>query len=166
MSDTQLLEWAQNNALQTFELGKLCHMAHAIQAVENAVTHKRAGVPFAIQVIEKTRITKKSQLYLFREKNRAEIWVQRSLSIEAQRRAIAHELGHILFAFDKIGHGQGLPTKADAADEIASDEYEKWLCGALHWLYTDTGFVQKGHFPSLETFCAANIEYFRSKYGS
>lgn len=160
MTESELLEWAQKSAARIFDGASKCHLAHAVQAVENEVAKHFEGESFAIQILLKDphRVEGRSILYLFRQKSRAQIWVKNSLAFEEQRKAIAHELGHILYLFHRLGSGQGMTQRAEWDDEVACKQFEVWLCAFLHRFYTTTDFAAKSQFPSLQEFCDQNSE--------
>lgn len=93
----------------------------------------------------------------------ARITVDDGLTIEEQRIRVAHELAHILLAFEMTGRGIGLPNRANPEHEQWCQDFQRQLCMLLHHLYTETDYVKKNNFESLGEVCKANADHLREK---
>lgn len=133
MSKTpDLGEFARTAAQDIFTLTKSCLMAHSITAVENHL--EKSGRSFSIRVKIKVNFAAKARAnaraFIFPD--RATIIVDDSIGKEWQRRAIAHELGHVVVAFEEQEHTGKLARRVDQLTEDACSIFEKDLCARHH----------------------------------
>ncbi len=105
--------------------------AHRIRVVEGDVLKYVGKRALAYIAVGGTRIT-----------------VDRSLEAEHRRRAVAHELAHVLFAKSNWGDGK---IVTDRETEEACVIFEKDLCKRHHEFYANPANVEKLKFSSFAT---------------
>ena len=144
-----------------FEHGRrACVLAHSVQATEAFICEHRKIKAYSIKVDVKRGIQAfhGARAVVFQKEHSAEIWVESDIDIESQRMAVAHELGHIILGIKMIGRGLGLPRRAESEHEQWCRDFEKHLCMLLHFLYTETDYVEHTRFPSMAEACRLNID--------
>ena len=108
-------------------------MAHSVRAVEEHLARLGRHL-YAIRIRVRhnfaAKVRSPAQAHIF--SNKADILVDAGLGKECQRRAIAHELGHIVIAFEEFQHNGKLKRRADAFVEGACLIFEEDLCTRHH----------------------------------
>lgn len=144
----QAHKWAE----EVYNLSKQCLMAHSVRAVEYYIEHKldnaELRLPHKIKVTESSPLMylgKRAIVYISAVKT--EIQVDKDLGFENKRMAIAHELGHILFAKCKGGNNK---ISKDLDTESACQIFERHLCTLHHQFYKDPLNIARIKFPSLD----------------
>ena len=143
-------DFAHSAAKDIFDLSSECLMAHSVRAVEEHLARLGRQM-FAIRVRTRRNFAAKAQspalAYIF--SSRADIVVDADIGKEWQRRAIAHELGHIVIAFEEHKHNGKLKRRADALVEGACSIFEQDLCARHHKFNSDNNLRKQQLFVSL-----------------
>ena len=165
MSSPELADKAIALSEEVFFRGRECLLAHAVRAVEQLVSERQAREGFPIDIVVRPDVIAQQgrTAVLFLTHDNARITVDSGLSIEQQRMNVAHELGHILLAFEMLGNGMGLPNRANPEHEQWCKDFQKHLCMLLHHLYSTTNYTKQNEFPSLATLCKENVDFLREK---
>jgi len=155
MSNRDWGKFAHEKALEIFLASQECLMAHSIRAVEKHIQQCRftpASVGYSIRLFVRKRFAAevRTQAKAFIQEHRADIVVDADIGIEYQRRAIAHELGHILLAMYRYRQGETLARQSSQLIEDACDIFERDLCKRHHNYYCDPANDHKFLFPSLD----------------
>lgn len=146
----QAHEWAA----EIYALSEQCLMSHSIRAVEKYIEEKLENPiyrqPHRIRVLiaQPQRYFHKRAI-AFIHVGRSEILVdsEANIGFEQQRLAIAHELGHILFAKGK--HGKNRIVR-DRDTESACGIFEKDLCRRHNEFYKKEANIKRLLFSSLD----------------
>lgn len=128
---------------------------------------KRNGKPFTIDVVQRPQAYchyGRPYVFLKPETHWAKITVVSEDNVEKKRRAVAHDLGHLLLYYECRGHAVTPPTKASGLHEDCCTLFDQELCRRLHWLYTKTPFAKHTQFPSLNEEIAQYDGPFRKEY--
>jgi hypothetical protein len=137
---------------EIYTLSTQCLMAHSVRAVEHYLEHRIDNLdhrrPHRINITESTPmfyLGKRAVAYIF--VGRTEIKVDKDLGFEEKRMAIAHELGHVLFAKSNFGNNT---IAVDRDTEDSCKIFEKALCKHHHDFYCDPNNISRIKFPSLD----------------
>jgi Zn-dependent peptidase ImmA (M78 family) len=147
----QIGDFSHQTAKKVYELSELCLMAHSIRAVQMLL--EQNGVPkywVNIKLSASWKYIGKRAMAVIMP-NEADILVDGSISLEDQRKGIAHELAHVLcakLASRTISSPHGYAYKAKAIED-ACKIFEEELCARHHKFYTTDQNKPKLLFPSL-----------------
>jgi hypothetical protein len=138
-------------AAEIYDLSTKCLMAHSIRAVERYIEEFLGSSEF--RLAHRIKVTESNPMFYMGKRaiayisvGRTEIKVDAELGFEAKRLAIAHELGHILFA--KSRDGDNLIVR-NQDTESSCGIFEKQLCKRHHLFYSDPDNITHIKFPSL-----------------
>jgi|GEM_PF-3546390 len=152
MSDgNELANFASSSAGKIFELSKQCLMAHSARAVETYVAkqYNLGNYPIKIHIRDGYAAKAQSFAKAIISVEWCSIFIDSSLGKERQRRAIAHELGHVILAFEKRKESGRLERASDRLSEDGCGIFEEELCALHHRFNSDPNHRHEVLFPSL-----------------
>lgn len=148
-SGLDLGDLAHSKAEEIFNLSTECLMSHSVRAVEEYFFRRGRSFSIRIQIRKNFAAKAQSQALAYIFHNMAKIVVDEDIGKEFQRRSIAHELGHIVVAFEELLTTGKLSRRADKYAEDACTIFEKDLCARHHRFNSDDGLRHHQLFPSL-----------------
>ena len=144
-------DFAHLHAERVYGLSEKCLMAHSIRATQQLLEDSGVGRHWISITISKSQQYMGKRAISFIAPSETDILVDRTIGLENQRRAIAHELAHLVLRklASRTIHPPPGYTNKQRAIEDACNIFEKELCARHHKFHTDEQNKTKVLFPSL-----------------
>jgi len=150
MNETNLGDVAQKSAQEIYELCSQCLMAHSIRAVELVVQKRVLNYTVIIRLGSHVQEMAGKRALVDIDFGRSVIYVEKAITFDEQRMAVAHELGHILLAFHMHKPGDKLSRLPGKMANDAAGVFEHDLCLKHHRFYCDPANIEKLKFKSFD----------------
>jgi Zn-dependent peptidase ImmA (M78 family) len=150
-SNHELADFASASAEEIFKISRQCLMAHSTRAVEAYVSKRYNLGRYSIVIHIRDGYAAKAQSFakgiIFPDT--CSVFIDSSLSKESQRKAIAHELGHVILAFENRQKSGKLERALGRLAEDGCKIFEEELCARHHKFNKDDKNRHEVLFPSL-----------------